>query len=219
MLQGGEKMDELVKRVVSLIKSHEKKVMIGISGHGAAGKTTFSRKLVDALGEETVSYINTDPYIVSSKVRQYALIQYVYEELTYESKMTACHPSAHNSEILERDIQMLKGEKDFLTITTDYTIGEWLSSKMVTIVEGMSVAFINSNVFDYSFYFYTDEETELIRRYGRDIAERGADREHLKHSHRQRRMQYDLFMHPFSENFDCIIKSSNTAMAIEKWTK
>lgn len=90
---------------------------------------------------------------------------------------------------------------------------------MVTIVEGMSVAFINSNVFDYSFYFYTDEETELIRRYGRDIAERGADREHLKHSHRQRRMQYDSFMHPFSENFDCIIKSSNTAMAIEKWTK
>ena len=36
----------------------------------------------------------------------------------------------------------------------------------------MSAAFINPDLFDLKIYFYTDGETELMRRSSRDIAER-----------------------------------------------
>lgn len=46
---------------------------------------------------------------------------------------------------------------------------ELISSKnQLTIVEGMSATFIDSELFDLKIYFYTEGETELARRYSRD---------------------------------------------------
>ena len=42
--------------------------------------------------------------------------------------------------------------------------------------------------------------------------------EHLEKSHVQRRIQYDLFMHFYSENFDVIIENSNDRFTIEKFS-
>ena len=88
----------------------------------------------------------------------------------------------------------------------------------MTIVEGMSVAFINPDVFDLKIYFYTDGETELTRRSSRDIAERGTDINYLKQSHEERRIQYEVFMHPYSQHFDIIIKNYDEAIYLEKNT-
>ena len=79
--------------------------------------------------------------------------------------MTACHPAAHHLAALERDIQMVRAGLDFYTIDTHYMKSELISSKnKITIVEGMSAAFINPDLFDLKIYFYTDGETELMRR-------------------------------------------------------
>ena len=82
----------------------------------------------------------------------------------------------------------------------------------------MSVAFINPNLFDLKIYFYTDGETEFLRRSNRDIIERGTDINYLKQSHVERRIQYEVFMHPFSEHFDIIFKTSNEGIHLEKNT-
>lgn len=211
-------MDELIYHIKNKISSSEKRYTIGISGHGASGKTTFSNNLIRLLGEENVTYLNTDPYIISSDVRKYSLIKYPYEGVDYEYKMTACHPAAHNSTTLERDVRMLKEGRDFLSITNDYVTGKWMTPKKVIIIEGMSVAFINPELFDMMIYFYTDPETELERRFGRDIFERGTKKEYLIHSHKHRRIQYDLFMHPYNEVFDIVIKNSDEEVIIEKNT-
>ena len=116
--------------------------------------------------------------------------------------MTACHPAAHNISSLERDIYMIKNHMDVLTIDTHYSPSEILSSQnKLTIVEGMCVAFTDSKLFDLLIYFYTDGETEFERRSVRDVKEQ---------SHDDRRMQYEVFMHPYSKNFDIIIKSTQT---------
>ncbi|GED70359.1 hypothetical protein BRE01_40610 [Brevibacillus reuszeri] len=56
------------------------------------------------------------------------------------------------------------------------------------------------------------------RRSIRDIEERNADIHYLKQSHDERRIQYEIFMHPYSENFDIIVKSAKEASYIEKNT-
>jgi len=210
-------MDKILHEIVNLINSKDKKVIIGISGHGASGKTTFANNLVKLLEQKDVNYINTDPYIIGSNIRKYTFLDYEYMTENHHYKMTACHPTAHNLSALERDICMIRDGLDFYTICTNYMNSTLISSRnKVNIVEGMSVAFINPNLFDLKVYLYTDGETELIRRGIRDVSERGTDINFLRQSHEERRIQYDLFMHPYHRNFDIVLKNSNEEFFLEK---
>lgn len=212
-------MDKLLQEIMDWIRMTDERIVIGISGHGAAGKTTFANKLVNLLNKNEVNYINTDPYIVSSSIRNHTMIDYTYQNENHQYKMTACHPSAHHLSSLERDVQMVRTGLDFYTIDTLYMKSELISSKnKVTIVEGMSVAFIDPNLFDLKIYFYTDGETELMRRSSHDIVERGTDINELRQSHEERRIQYEVFMHPYSQHFHIVIKNSDHAICEEKNT-
>lgn len=210
-------MDRLLQDIITWIKKKDRSIVIGISGHGAAGKTTFANKLIDHLNQSEVNYINTDPYIVSSDIRKHTIISYTFRNEQHHFKMTACHPAAHHLPSLERDIQMVREGLDLLTIDTHYMKSALISSKTkITIVEGMSVAFINPKLFDLKIYFYTDGDTELKRRSGRDILERGTNIDYLRQSHEERRIQYELFMHSFRQHFDIIVKTSNDIVCLEK---
>jgi uridine kinase len=210
-------MDKVLHEIANLICSKDKKIIIGISGHGASGKTTFANKLIKLLGLNDVNYINTDPYIIGSNIRKYTVLDYEYKNENHHYKMTACHPAAHNLSALERDIDMIRDGLDFYTIGTHYMKSTLISSRnKVNIVEGMSVAFTNPNLFDLKVYLYTDGETELMRRCVRDVSERGTDINFLRQSHEERRIQYDLFMHPYHRNFDIVFKNSNEEFFLEK---
>lgn len=212
-------MEKLLQEIINWLRMSDEKIVIGISGHGAAGKTTFANRLVNLLNQNEVNYINTDPYIVSSDIRKHAVIHYTYQNENHRYKMTACHPAAHHLAALERDIQMVRAGLDFYTIDTHYMKSKLISSEnKVTIVEGMSAAFINPDLFDLKIYFYTDGETELMRRSSRDIAERGANINYLRQSHEERRIQYEVFMHSYSQYFDIIIKTSDETICLEKNT-
>ena len=212
-------MDRLLQEIVTWVKKEDKSIVIGISGHGAAGKTTFANRLIHLLNQGETNYINTDPYIVSSEIRMQTIISYTYQNEHRHFKMTACHPAAHHLPSLERDVQMVREGLDLLTINTHYMKSELISSKAkVTIVEGMSVAFINPELFDLKIYFYTDGDTELMRRSGRDVLERGTNIDYLRQSHKERRIQYELFMHSYSQHFDIIVKTSDDIVCLEKNT-
>ncbi|GIN72822.1 uridine kinase [Bacillus sp. J14TS2] len=210
-------MDRLIRQIIAWSTKTDQRIVVGISGHGAAGKTTFANKLISQLDQNEVNYMNTDPYIVSSAIRKKGAIDYTYQNKNHRYKMTACHPAAHHLPSLERDVQMIKAGLDLYTIETHYMKSKLISAdKMITIVEGMSVAFINQDLFDLNIYFYTDGETEFKRRTSRDIIERGTDLEYLKQSHEERRIQYEVFMHPYSQQFNIIIKTSNEGSFLEK---
>ena len=212
-------MDKLLQEIINWVRITDEQIVIGISGHGAAGKTTFAIRLLNLLNQNEVNYINTDPYIVSSNIRKHTIIDYTYQNKNHRYKMTACHPSAHHLPSLERDVQMVRNGLDLYTIDTHYMKSELISSKnKVSIVEGMSVAFINPDFFDLKIYFYTDGETELMRRSSRDIVERGTDINYLRQSHEDRRIQYEVFMHQYSQRFDIIIKTSDEEICLEKNT-
>ncbi|AQQ54320.1 uridine kinase family protein [Planococcus lenghuensis] len=210
-------MDRLVREIADWLNAADRRLVIGISGHGAAGKTTFANGLMNRLNREQVNYMNTDPYIISSNVRKHTRISYTYENEEHQDKMTACHPAAHHVAALERDIRMLRPGLDVFTIDTSFMKSEVLSAdRNVAIVEGMSVAFSNPDLFDLNLYVYTDGDTEFQRRSGRDIKERGMDLTYLRQSHAERRIQYEVFMHTYSAQFDIIINNSNDAARVEK---
>lgn len=114
-------MDKVLHKIANLISGEANRFIIGISGHGASGKTTFAHNLLKLLQQDDVNYINTDPYIVESSLRKYTSIDYEYKNVHYHDKVTACHPAAHHIFALERDIHMLRDGLDFYTIGTDYT--------------------------------------------------------------------------------------------------
>jgi len=101
-------MDKVLHKIANLISGEANRFIIGISGHGASGKTTFAHNLLKLLQQDDVNYINTDPYIVESSLRKYTSIDYEYKNVHYHDKVTACHPAAHHIFALERDIHMLR---------------------------------------------------------------------------------------------------------------
>ncbi|MCA0149855.1 phosphoribulokinase [Rossellomorea vietnamensis] len=209
-------MDKILHTIADRLTKQEGKMVIGISGHGASGKTTFARKLLSLLGNG-VNYINTDPYIVSSAVRKHSFIEYEYENEKHQSKMTACHPDAHHVFALDRDIRMVREGMDFYTLDVPYDPSRLISSQNhLTIVEGMSVAFSKTDLYDLKIYFYTDGETELMRRGIRDINERGMEVDYLRKTHDERRVQYEVFMHPKSQLFDVVVRNSDEGYCMEK---
>ncbi|MGN7476327.1 uridine kinase family protein [Solibacillus silvestris] len=203
-------MQQLLEEVKDWTLKSDKRLLIGISGHGAAGKSTFASDLKNLLNPEETNLFTTDPYIIASEVRNHTIMTYNYENEEHRYKMTACHRAAHHLPSLERDVQMIKDGAGFFTIDAHYARREWMSPEnRITIVEGMSVAFIEPELFDLLIYFFTDGETEFQRRAVRDINERGMQMERLRHSHHERRIQYELFMHPYHRDFDIIVKNSS----------
>lgn len=215
--KGGVEMQKIIQTILEWIEVTDKKALIGITGHGAAGKTTFTERVLKSLDADTVNILNTDPYIITSGARKFAHIEYEFSGKNHTYTMTACHPAAHNISALERDIQMIRDGMDLQTIEAPYQKSTLLSAgKNLTIVEGMSAAFVDPGLFDLSIYLYTDGKTEFDRRRQRDISERGRSLENLVHSHEERRIQYELFMHPYSKCFDVVINNSTDEMIIEK---
>lgn len=215
-------MEAILHTIAKWANAQTEKKIICISGHGAAGKTTFARNLINVLAPCDINYINTDPYIINSEIRKKTIIDYTYDGEPHRYKMTACHPAAHHLPSLERDIRMIREGLELYTIDTHYAPRTLLlPNNKLTIVEGMSAAFIDQNLFDLTIYFYTDDETEFLRRSKRDIMERGMELQYLHHSHNERRIQYEVFMHPYSEKFDIVIQSSQDISYIVKndWNK
>jgi uridine kinase len=209
-------MDQVLTGICNYIKDQNQKLLIGISGHGAAGKTHFTTELIKHLDSKKVNYMNTDPYIVSN-VRRHAFIDYEYNGKKHHYKMTACHPFAHHVFALERDLKMIRAGLDLYTIGTPYTKSHLLSSQnKVNLIEGMTVSFVNPDLFDLTIYLYSDGDTEFRRRSIRDVSERGANINDLKQSHQERRIQYELFMHSYHKNFDIVIRTTNDSYIIEK---
>ena len=75
-------MENILQEVSNQIKRVKHPLIIGISGHGAAGKTTFASNLIHMIGQEKVNSFNTDPYIVRYELRKCTTVDYVYHYKT-----------------------------------------------------------------------------------------------------------------------------------------
>lgn len=205
------KKKELIERLVSEIESGKVKTL-GIYGHGASGKSTFAQELYQALDSTKVNLLETDPYITSNR-------HLVVPKESYNQKVTACLPVAHELVSLERDILALKAGMDILTIAEPWKPSEVLSgAKPILIVEGMSVGFLPKELFDRTICFYTDDETELERRLVRDTAVRNRDASFILNTHKERRDQYNRYYKETESTADILVDQSNDKFNIKRNT-
>ena len=202
------KKKELVERLVSEIESGKVKTL-GIYGHGASGKSTFTQELYQELDSQKVNLLETDPYIISGR-------HLVVPKETPDQKVTACLPVAHELASLQRDILALQAGMDVLTIEEPWKASEVLSgAKPILIVEGMSVGFLPKELFDKTICFYTDEETELKRRLARDTTVRNRYTKFILASQQMRRMQYLQYYKETESRADILIDQSDDKFQIK----
>lgn len=203
------KKRELIKKLASEIESGKVKTL-GIYGHGASGKSTFAQELYQELDSQKVNLLETDPYITSGR-------HLVVPKETPDQKVTACLPVAHELASLQRDILALQAGMDILTIEEPWKASEVLSgAKLILIVEGMSVGFLPKELFDKTICFYTDEETELERRLGRDTTVRKSEASFVRETHQIRRGQYRRYYQETEKEADVLINQSQNQFKIEK---
>ena len=199
---------EFINSLVSDIEL-EKIKTLGIYGHGASGKTSFTQDLYQALDSAKVNLLETDPYITSNR-------HLVAPKETPNQKVTTCLPVAHELASLERDILALKVGMDILTIAEPWKPSEVLSgSKPILIVEGMSVGFLPKELFDKTICFYTDEETELKRRLSRDTTVRNRDASFIVVSQQLRREQYLRYYKETESKADILVDQSGDQFIIK----
>ena len=199
---------EFINSLVSDIELGKIKTL-GIYGHGASGKTSFTQELYQALDSAKVNLLETDPYITSNR-------HLVVPKETPNQKVTACLPVAHELVSLERDILALKAGMDILTIDEPWKSSEVLSgSKPILIVEGMSVGFLPKELFDKTICFYTDDETEIERRLVRDTAIRKRDASFILNTHKERRDQYNRYYKETESTADVLVDQSGNQFIIK----
>ena len=203
------KRKDLMEQLVSEIETGKIRTL-GIYGHGASGKSTFSQELYQALDSATVNLLETDPYITSER-------HLVVPKGTPNQKVTACLPVAHELASLQRDILALQRGMDILTIEEPWKASEVLSgAKPILIVEGMSVGFLPKELFDKTICFYTDEETELKRRLARDTTVRNRDASFILASHQMRREQYLHYYKETESEADILVKQSEDKFEVKR---
>lgn len=149
-------------------RSPRRPVMIAIAGDSAAGKTTLTNGLVNALGPERVTAICVDDYHRYDRVERKSL------------PFTALHPACNYVEIMEQHLQLLATGQPCLKPVYDHGTGQLTRPELIeprefVIVEGLLPLHtkLARACFDLSIYLNPPEEIRRRWKVDRDTRKRG----------------------------------------------
>lgn len=155
--------------LLSVLKSRS--CVLGVAGGTGSGKTTVARAILDAVGEDRIAVIEQDNYYKDVQWRSEAeLLQHNFD-----------HPAALDNDLLISHLIALKGGHPVEVPVYDFVRHRRTSRtrrvepKPVVLLEGILI-FIEPalrDLQDFKIYVDTDADLRLIRRLGRDMAERG----------------------------------------------
>jgi len=174
--------------------------MIRIVGDSAAGKTTITRGLVRALGEEDVTHVCTDDYHKYDRKQR------------AERKITPLHPECNYVDIMERHLNDLRKSCAILKPVyqhKDGTFGPpvYVEPKRFTIVEGL-LAFHTREMRDtFDIRIYLDPPEELRRKWkvARDTTKRGYTTDKVLAELDRREHDSAAFIRPQKQYADLVI--------------
>ncbi len=146
-------------------------IFIGIAGGTGSGKTTVANVILDSVGAERIAFLTHDAYYLDQG------------HLTLEErrKVNYDHPHALDTGLLIEHIKKLKKWQSIQMPVYDFTLytrtGESIviQPKKVILVEGILI-FTEPELrklFDVKIFVDTDADIRFIRRFDRDINERG----------------------------------------------
>lgn len=179
-------------------------VVVGIAGGTGAGKTTIARHLIAALPENSARLIQHDSYYCD------------HPELTLEQRhrLNFDHPESLDTELLVDHLIHLRSGNPVEVPVYDFKTHRRLEESRrvepapVIIVEGI-LAFENAHLreqFDVKLYVDTAPDVRVIRRFSRDIHERGRTFEVVRQQYNKTvRPMHMLFVEPTKAYADLIV--------------
>ena len=146
----------------------QRPVMIAIAGDSAAGKTTLTRGLVDALGPDRMTAVCVDDYHRYDREERKGL------------PFTALHPDCNYVDITEQHLQLLATGHPILKPVYDHDTGKLARPELVVpkefvVIEGLLPLHtkLECACFDVTVYLNPPEEIRREWKIKRDTAQRG----------------------------------------------
>ncbi|RMG54325.1 MAG: uridine kinase [Acidobacteria bacterium] len=179
-------------------------MIIGICGGSGSGKTTVARKILEAVGEHRVAYLQHDSYYKD------------WGHLPFEErrKINFDHPDALDTDLLIEHIEQLRAGRPIEQPVYDFTHHVRTSQvrriepRPVILIEGILI-FENARLrqlMDLKIFVDTADDLRFIRRLQRDISERGRTVESVIEQYlEQVRPMHLEFVEPSKRYADIII--------------
>jgi phosphoribulokinase len=193
--------DQLAIQRAAFDSGGPRPVMLAIAGDSAAGKTTLSRGLVDALGTARVLAICVDDYH-----------RYDREERK-ELPFTALHPACNYVEIMEQHLQLLSFGRPVLKPVYNHSNGKLerpvlVEPRDLVVAEGLLPLYTKGSqaCFDVRVYLDPDESVRRSWKMKRDTGKRGYNEDQVRAELEKREPESAEFIRPQKTQADLIVR-------------
>lgn len=181
-----------------------KTVFVGVAGGTGSGKTTISRRILEAFQPVECVLLEQDSYYKDLK------------NLSVEERaMTNFdHPDSIDFNLLISHLNDLKNDKEIKTPIYDFTIHtrkeeyKTIKPAKIVILEGILIFTLKKlrDLFDMKIFIDTDSDERLLRRIERDMKERGRSFDSVKEQYLSTvKPMYLEFVDPSKRYADIII--------------
>ncbi len=174
--------------------------MLAIAGDSAAGKTTLTRGLVQALGAERCSSLCVDDYHRYDRAERKAL------------PFTPLHPACNYMQIMEQHLQLLAVGEPILKPVYDHSSGLLTRPQLVeprhfVIAEGLLPLHTSlaRACFDVTVYVDPGERIRREWKVRRDTTQRGYTREQVLAELERRECESEQFIRPQRREADIVV--------------
>ena len=189
-------------------------MVIGIAGGTGSGKTTITRRLIQAFGEE-VSVVHHDNYYKA------------HHDMPFEerAKLNYDHPNAFDTDLMLQHLRQLKQGKSIQCPVYDYSIHDRTDKTLlirptrVIIVEGILIyeSLELCKEMDIKIYVDTDADVRILRRIVRDVRDRGRSLDSVIDQYLSTvKPMHEQFVEPSKRRADVIIpQGGHNQVALE----
>ena len=194
-------MPDKMMRMQRATSGGNRPIMLAIAGDSAAGKTTLTQGLVDALGEERITSICVDDYHRFDRQERKGL------------PFTALHPECNYVQIMEQHLQLLGTGQPILKPVYDHGTGglvrpELIEPREFVIVEGLLPLHtkLARACFDITVYLDPVEEIRTEWKVSRDTKKRGYTRQQVLDELAKREPESAEFIRPQRGFADIVVR-------------
>lgn len=176
-------------------------ILLAIAGDSAAGKTTLTEGIVEAIGEGRCVSVCVDDYHRYSRQER--------KELPF----TPLHPDCNYVGVMEQHLQLLAMGHPILKPVYDHTTGELVRPELVephdyVIVEGLLPLHtkLMRACFDATVYLDPPEEIRYEWKVARDTSKRGYTADEVRAALDKREPESEAFIRPQKSHADMVVR-------------